>query len=156
MNKFLSKNIPATNSVGFTLIELLVVITIIAILAVVGLTVYGGVQKNARDAKRRVDVQAIQKALEAHYNDSSCLATAAAPYCAVTVANAPKLFANGSVPAYPSNPDGTASYVGLPAIATNTYTICGKLETSNGNYNDAGITPNANNTGAYYCLNNQQ
>lgn len=49
---------------GFTLVELLVVISIIAILAVVGITVFSGVQKNARDAKRRGDLHAISLALE--------------------------------------------------------------------------------------------
>lgn len=49
---------------GFTLIELLVVISIIAILSLIGITVFTGVQKNARDAKRRGDMKAISNALE--------------------------------------------------------------------------------------------
>lgn len=62
MKKFLPKSI--NNPSGFTLIELLVVISIIAILSVIGITIFTGVQKNARDAKRRGDVDAISKALE--------------------------------------------------------------------------------------------
>lgn len=50
---------------GFTLVELLVVIAIIAILSVIGVTVFSGVQKNARDATRRADVIAITKAFDA-------------------------------------------------------------------------------------------
>lgn len=53
---------------GFTLVELMVVITIIAILSVVGVTVFSGVQKSARDTKRRVDIDAIAKALEVNKN----------------------------------------------------------------------------------------
>lgn len=49
---------------GFTLVELLVVISIIAILSVIGITVYSGVQKSARDAKRRGDLHALVLALE--------------------------------------------------------------------------------------------
>lgn len=49
---------------GFTLIELMVVISIIAVLSVIGITVYSGVQKSTRDAKRRADLHAIQLALE--------------------------------------------------------------------------------------------
>lgn len=62
----MKKLLPQTksNTSGFTLIELLVVIAIIAILSLVGLTLFGNAQKNARDAKRRADVDAIAAALE--------------------------------------------------------------------------------------------
>ena len=49
---------------GFTLIELLVVISIIAILSVIGLAIFTQVQKNARDATRMADINAIAQALE--------------------------------------------------------------------------------------------
>src|SRR3989344_7319438 len=52
------------NKKGFTLIELLVVISIIAILSIIGVTIFTQAQKSARDAKRREDVAAIQKAFE--------------------------------------------------------------------------------------------
>lgn len=55
------------NKSGFTLVELLVVITIIAILAAVGLTVYKGAEKHGRMAKRIEDLKAIQVALELYY-----------------------------------------------------------------------------------------
>lgn len=59
-----------TNSVslkinkGFTLIELLVVVAIIAILSTIGLTLFNGAQQNARDARRKSDIDAIAAALE--------------------------------------------------------------------------------------------
>lgn len=56
----------ARKKVGFTLIELMVVISIIAIMSVIGLTLYGNVQKSARDAKRRSDLKAIAQALEVY------------------------------------------------------------------------------------------
>lgn len=49
---------------GFTLIELLVVISILAILSIIGLTAFGGVQKSARDARRKSDLRSIKVALE--------------------------------------------------------------------------------------------
>ncbi|MDO8619681.1 MAG: type II secretion system protein, partial [Candidatus Daviesbacteria bacterium] len=52
-----------------TLVELLVVISIIAILSVIGITVFSGVQKGARSAKRIADMKAIALSLEIYYND---------------------------------------------------------------------------------------
>lgn len=52
------------DSEGFTLVELLVVISIIAILSVVGITVFNSAQKSTRDARRKADIDAIAKALE--------------------------------------------------------------------------------------------
>lgn len=54
---------------GFTLIELLVTISIIAILAVIGLAVYTKFLQNARDAKRQADLRTIQSALEQYFAD---------------------------------------------------------------------------------------
>jgi len=53
---------------GFTLVELLIVISIIAVLSVVGLTAYSGVQQKARDTKRRADIDAIAKVMESKYD----------------------------------------------------------------------------------------
>lgn len=54
---------------GFTLIELLVAVTIIAILASIGLLAYGSFIKSARDAKRQADLRSIQSALEQYFAD---------------------------------------------------------------------------------------
>lgn len=56
---------------GFTLIELLVVIAILAILATIGAVVYGPISKNARDARRREDINAIAQAMETNYIQST-------------------------------------------------------------------------------------
>ncbi len=49
---------------GFTLIELLVVVTIIAVLAAIGLATYTQAQKIARDSRRMADIKAVQSAAE--------------------------------------------------------------------------------------------
>lgn len=49
---------------GFTLIELLVTVAVIAILVVIGITVFSGIQQKARDGRRQSDMVAIAKALE--------------------------------------------------------------------------------------------
>lgn len=56
---------------GFTLVELLVVVAIIGILSVIGLAVFTGIQPRARDATRRSDLEAISKAMEVGYNEST-------------------------------------------------------------------------------------
>lgn len=53
---------------GFTLVELLVVISIIAILSVIGITIFSSAQKSARDAQRKSKVDAVAKAMEVHYH----------------------------------------------------------------------------------------
>lgn len=49
---------------GFTLIELMVAISIVAILATIGIVSYSKVQSTARDAKRKQDLRSISVALE--------------------------------------------------------------------------------------------
>lgn len=119
---------------GFTLVELLVVISIIAILAVIGLTVFAGVQKNARDSKRRGDIDGISKALEVAYNNST------GQYPAVTGS----MFSGGVIPTDPLG----GSYSGLPAAAVSTYNVCADLEADGRAPTDT--TPND------YCIAQQQ
>lgn len=79
---------------GFTLVELLVVITIIAILSIIGLVVFTNIQKGARDAKRRADMDAIAKALGVHFGE--CVV---GTYCNLQTS----YFTSGSIPTDPSN-----------------------------------------------------
>ena len=76
---------------GFTLVELLVVISIITILATIGLATYGAAQKQARISKRIKDLAAIQTALELYHSTNKaypCSGTCASPVarseCGVT------------------------------------------------------------------------
>jgi len=58
---------------GFTLIELLVVISIISILAVMGLSMTGNVRKQARDTNRKSDLKQYQTSLENFANNNNGL-----------------------------------------------------------------------------------
>lgn len=124
MKKFLPQT--SRNPQGFTLVELLIVITIIAVLAVIGVTVYSGTQKTARDSRRRADIDAISSALEAHYNTTAnqyCAASPAGTYCAPV--DSLNWFASGF---RPTDPATNAQYTGQPTNGATTYNICATLE----------------------------
>jgi len=57
------------NGAGFTLIELIVVIAILGILAGIGLTSFRTSQMKSRDAKRKSDLEQVQRAVEMYMND---------------------------------------------------------------------------------------
>lgn len=156
MKKLLPKS--AKNPQGFTLVELLIVVSIIAILAIIGIVIFGNVQKGARDARRKADIDSIAKAMEANYNTATCVGT----YCAL----AATFFASGQIPIDPLNtgttcstntckycvrtvvgacaPTDTTVAVGQPPAGTG-YIICTSLET------DSGTGGNA-----FECRRNQQ
>lgn len=132
MKKFLPKF--NNNPQGFTLVELLVVVSIIAVLSVIGIIIFTGTQKSARDARRRADVDAISKAWESHYSNTS------PRYPAMQGS----WFSGGSIPADPTN-SGIYVYTGTNTNA-DTYMVCATLENGGGNTNN----------GAQYCIQNQQ
>jgi type II secretion system protein G len=54
---------------GFTLMELIVVMAILGLLATVGLASFRSSQLKSRDAKRKSDLEQVQRALEMYHND---------------------------------------------------------------------------------------
>ncbi len=137
------KNRPL-NFRGFTLVELLVVIVILSILGVVGVTLFSSTQQRARDAKRKADIQAMAKAMEANYSPGVGYPT--------TIVGT--WFADGATPTNPA--PGGAAY------ATNTltpsgFTFCATLENSTGNATNTtggGMTGISN--GGFFCKKNSQ
>lgn len=103
-------SLPPSKRQGFTLIELLVVVAIIAILAVVGMAIFSGVQSRARDARRQSDIQAITKAFEANK------ASGSAVYPAILAS----WFAGSTIPAdtyAAGGPVYSIAYVDAPSCA---------------------------------------
>ena len=124
----------------------MVVITIIAVLSMVGLVAFSDAQKNARDGKRKADINAITKALESNYTPNSTT-----PYPAV----APSWFVGSNIPTNPSPGGAAYSY---PTIAASAFSVCATLEKSTGNADDltaTGYNINSANK-AYYCVKNSQ
>jgi len=64
----MKKAMPAGRQ-GFTLIEILISIAIIAVLTAIGIVSYVSINRNARDAKRRGDIEQIRSALELYRSD---------------------------------------------------------------------------------------
>lgn len=60
---------------GFTLVELMIVITVIAILATIGVVSFTRVQAQTRDTKRKADLRALSTALQAHFTEKNAYPT---------------------------------------------------------------------------------
>ncbi|MBI2595256.1 type II secretion system protein [Candidatus Daviesbacteria bacterium] len=139
---------------GFTLIELMVVVSIIAVLAAVGLVLYQQAQKAGRDGKRIGDMQEVQKALEQYYAANGTYPAAAA-YSNLTTYIA-TYFASGSVPADPGANTYTYSRNASCTGGLDKYVVCAKVELISKANSDtaatdacASLTKSA--TSEYYC-----
>lgn len=136
MNKFLPKT--SRNPKGFTLVELLVVIAIIAILSVIGMTVYQNVQKNARDAKRRGDINAISKAMEVNYGK-----TTGGQYDALVGT----MFSSGSIPQDPIDTSAVTTDSACPTVCEYCFTQGTSAQTAAACANATGKITTAGPTG---------
>lgn len=135
---------------GFTLVELMVAISIVAVLATIGFSLFQSTQATARDARRRSDVAAMTSALETHYDAMTGIYTAIDDTVAAT------WFTDKIVPKDPLN-DAASGYVySYPTTAAATYKVCAKLENKGGNFSDQGTTPATGSDAVYYCKLNQQ
>lgn len=148
------------NSKGFTLVELLIVVSIIAVLSVIGVSIYSDVQGKARDAKRKADVDSIAKAYETHY-----VASAQTPYGVLD----DSWFAGGGIPEDPINNDPYGYKYGEPDASGNLdatltaphdgglgYIICAFLEKKNGNSSSTTGIAARGESATYYCRMSQQ
>lgn len=174
----MKKNSLPIGSFGFTLIELMVVVAIIGILMAAGIIAFSGAQRNARDAKRRADVDAISKALEQYYTSNNTYAFYAESSNTVWwnsgIGGYAAYMPAGVFPVDPLN-DATYFYL-LRAIEQNRvgavnpqtrYCVTARLETANGNCTGSQgtvlgsmtsfqcnfTTPG---TGTHYCAQNRQ
>lgn len=118
---------------GFTLIELLVTISIIAVLSVVGLTLYQGVQVKARDSVRKKDLQNLATALEIYFqqNGKYITITGGITTCPSLTDTSSTFYTNiapnmsDGVP--PRDPKNNSLYCYLSTDGS-TYTLCANLE----------------------------
>lgn len=115
---------------GFTLFELLVVISIIGILLGFGAVAFSGAQRKARDARRKEDLDAVQKALEQYY------ALESADYPAACYSSGNQIVSGTTtiMDAFPTDPKNDATYFYNCILASATdYCYCVALESTEGN-----------------------
>ncbi len=117
---------------GFTLVELMIVITVIGILATLGIVYFSRVQAQARDAKRKGDVHNIVTALQAYYTENGAYPTQSPAGDAATSIN-DELETNfmQDVPAAPtggSATNGNDEYQYISADGSG-FALCAALET---------------------------
>lgn len=130
-------------SKGFTLIELMVTVTLIMVIAALGLSTYSGAQLRARNTKRIGDMKAVQAAFEQYF----AINRAYSANCA-TMTSASNM-------AQPTETKtGHTAYV--YSCTTTSYYVRATMEGTGGNSDSATCAGNLASTGAYYCVVNQQ
>ena len=150
---------------GFTLIELLIVISIIAILVASATASWQNAQMKARDGKRKVDLKALQQALESYIQTNGFYPSASSGQivCNVTGDSSTKTWGEaftclginyiqriGQDPVYQATTGYYYTSLGTPPT---TYVISALLE----NTNDADLPPKATlpctpQSGRNYCV----
>jgi prepilin-type N-terminal cleavage/methylation domain-containing protein len=125
---------------GFTLIELMVAITILAVLATIGLTTYTKAQQTARDGKRKDDLRSVATALELYYQSQNPHVYPATGWSAMSTA-----LDTDFINQIPTDPINSSPYqYAYTSSSSTTYDLCARLE------NDT--SPNGN--GVEGCDNN--
>ena len=134
-------------SFGFTLIELLVAMALISLLATIGMSSYTASRRNARNAKRRGDITALQTAFEQRYIANNGAYPAS---CAAIVTEG---YIQG---AFPSDPlPGWDTYSGTSSCITSSYCFCAHLENTQGNASNGSCTFSGSPL-EWFCVQNQQ
>lgn len=137
---------------AFTLIELMVVVSIIAILATLGISSYSTAIKKSRDGRRKSDIQNIAQALVLYRSDEGVYPSTTADLVANYMSAIPKDEKSG------------VDYTYTVASNFKTFSLCTAtaLEYPKGNANSSSSTAfsncaNAGETGStcvYYCAAN--
>lgn len=109
---------------GFTMIELLVVATIIIVLTTIGLVSYSQANQNARNGKRRSDLETVRQALVLYRTDNGTYPDTTS--WATMVTTIEDYLANATV----TDPKNTGSYVYEYETTDGgvTFTVCATLE----------------------------
>ncbi|NMC35912.1 type II secretion system protein [Candidatus Beckwithbacteria bacterium] len=134
---------------GFTLIELLVVITILSILAMVGMSSFRKSLDRGSDGKTISEIKEIQKALETYYSVNNSYPASTAEL--ITELDTADYFPSGVPKKEFNDSDYTYVYNG------GDYLLCGSLKAGGGNYGGDSATGFLDdNSGDMFCVVNLQ
>ena len=114
-----------SHQLGFTMIELLVVATIIIILTTIGLASFQQASKNARNGKRKADIEAVRSALVLFRTDTGAYPIASGVGAWTTMMTA---IANYTSNDTVDDPKNTGVYVYTYSSTGPDFTLCAKLE----------------------------
>ncbi len=116
------------NKKGFTLIELIIVMIILGILLGSILGNFFTSLKKERDARRKLDLQQVQKALELYYQDKNAYPTSLTFGSSLTDSVSGKVYMQ-SVPNDPQNSSGSCNYYySSPDTGHTTYFLYSYIE----------------------------
>lgn len=139
---------------GFTLIELLVVISIMAILMALAAVSFTTAQQKGRDARRRADMEGIQKGFEQYYATNSSYDAVSG---CTTMGGSTTYFPAG----LPRDPRNTSPYTYSYTCSATAYCVCSRLEatgTGNSTAASSSTTCSFSSSGSlnYFCVSNLQ
>ncbi len=139
---------------GFSLIELLVVISIMAILMSLAAISYTTANQRGRDAKRRADIESMQKGFEQYFAQNSTYDAVAG---CTTMGASTTQFPAG----LPRDPKNASPYTYSFQCSTTAYCVCARLEaTGSGNSTAAASSTTCSfaSSGStnYFCATNLQ
>lgn len=129
---------------GFSLIELLVVATIIIILAAIGMVSFTNAGRNARNGKRKTDMETVRQAIVLYRSDMGSYPTG--NYTAVANTLTSNSYLSQPVPQDPQTP--TLNY--NHNTTANGFCLCAQLEGTN--MGNATNTSCNFGTGNFYCV----
>jgi prepilin-type N-terminal cleavage/methylation domain-containing protein len=111
---------------GFTLIELLVAATIIVLLTAIGLVSFSVANRQARDAKRKADLEQVRAALEIYRSDNPSYPAGAVVGNLGTIAGLSAYLTSSNL----ADPKDVVPYryAYTPGAGNTTYTVCATLE----------------------------
>lgn len=117
---------------GFTLIELLIVISLIGVLATIGINGFQAISRGGRDALRKTELEKIRSAAEVYKSETNAY-PAEVSTCRADLSDS-------YIKPYPADPRAPAFAYCYQRLTTLTYQVCAHLENGDTTTDNCGGT----------------